>query len=144
MNLKHVTGVDALLAKLQTKSAEYENKMIGALVQCGFLLERYSKQRVPIQHGALRKSGSTRVEGAGWDTRVIVAYTADYAMYVHENTEAKHGEAFNSAYAGIIAAAGGSHEYWFLRGPGQTAKFLSGPMQEHHDEFVDIVRRALT
>src|SRR5208283_1222248 len=34
---------------------------------------------------------------------VIVGYTANYAVYVHENLEAAHGQAYNIKYAAKIA-----------------------------------------
>jgi hypothetical protein len=70
---------------------------------------------------------------------VIVGYTAAYAVYVHENLEAAHGQMYNAKYADEIAMTRamkaakipkGSFTEWHDRGPNQQAKFLEQPARE--------------
>jgi len=65
---------------------------------------------------------------------VVVGYSASYAVYVHENLAATHGEAFNARHAGEITAGAGrkkGERRVVSRGAGQQAKFLERPAREH-------------
>lgn len=53
---------------------------------------------------------------------VNVGYAASYAVAVHENLEAAHGEAFNVKHRG--------EKGFTSRGPGQQAKYLEQPFRE--------------
>ena len=75
---------------------------------------------VPVRYGKLKGSASTRKqEGtSGFNTVVIVAYGAAYAIYVHENLRARHN-------------------------PGQQAKFLSSIFTTKKREIQEILKAAL-
>lgn len=73
---------------------------------------------------------------------VVVGYTASYAVYVHENLEAAHGEAFNAKHAAEIAAGAGrkkGERRVMSRGAGQQAKFLEQPAREHSTTIAQMV-----
>jgi hypothetical protein len=62
---------------------------------------------------------------------VIVGYTASYAVHVHENLEAAHGQEYNVKHAqhyGPRSKKAG--ELVVQRGPNQQAKFLEKPARE--------------
>ena len=68
---------------------------------------------------------------------VVVGYTAAYAVYVHENLEARHGSDYNAWYGEDISAgktkSGKTKKGWkgkTSRGPNQQAKFLEQPARE--------------
>jgi hypothetical protein len=68
---------------------------------------------------------------------VVVGYAASYAVYVHENLEARHGADYNSWHGEEIAAgktkSGRTKKGWkgkTSRGPNQQAKFLEQPVRE--------------
>lgn len=66
------------------------------------------------------------------EARVIVGYTADYAIYVHENLEMK--------WKGRPRRSGIGH-YW---GPGsRRSKFLEHPARAMGKELAAIIRRAM-
>lgn len=72
--------------------------------------------------------------------KVNVGYAASYAIYVHENLEAAHGEAFNLKHArGQHRKRGAGRG---SRGPDQQAKFLEKPFREMRKELMSIVRTA--
>jgi len=112
------------------------------LIRGGLFLERESKKVVPVQFGNLKSSGGSKAVGFGWNTDVIVYYNADYAVYVHENTKALHGEAFNRKYSKQIASAKTSKQkkVWFRRGPKQRSKFLEAPAREKRKQILYIIR----
>lgn len=84
------------------------------LFRAGLFLQRESQKIVPVDTGALRASAVTRAEGSGDTPSVVVSYSADYAVYVHENLETRHK-------------------------PGKTAKYLETPLREKRARLVQIV-----
>ncbi len=84
------------------------------LLKAGLFLQRLSMQIVPVDLNVLRPSANTRAEGSGKATSVIVSYGTDYAVYVHEDLEARHA-------------------------PGKQAKFLEQPFREKKDRLKRIV-----
>jgi hypothetical protein len=86
------------------------------MLQAGLFLQRESMEVVPVLTGNLRGSAFTRQEEDGMV--VIVGYTANYAIYVHENLEAHHK-------------------------PGKTAKYLEGPMRAFAPQMFEIIRSAV-
>lgn len=110
------------------------------LQKAGLALQRESMKIVPVQTGDLRESAFTRTEGEGFGTRVVVGYTAKYALFVHEILDNAHGAEFNRKHASKIAAArGAGRKVWFNRGVDQQAKFLEKPLREQRDRLMDIV-----
>jgi hypothetical protein len=104
---------------------------------------------------------------------VIVGYTAGYAIYVHENLEARHGAAWNAAYItqkmgvdkkgnakvtygwtaeavakGYHLKADGTAKKPTPKNPNQQAKYLEQPARMYAREIGDIVidgvKRGLT
>ena len=136
-----ITGVNGAVQKIKLTGRAVEQKLPAALKRAGLFLQRESMKLVPVQYGPLKASAFTRAEGRGFRTRVIVGYTAAYAIYVHEITTAAHGKAYNTKYAREIAAAKTPAEkkIWFRRGPNQQAKFLETPARTRQAEIADII-----
>ena len=65
---------------------------------------------------------------------VIVGYTANYALYVHENIEMKG--------RGLPRRAPSKGNYWDPAGRGQ-AKFLEGPARQHRKVYGSIIVQAV-
>jgi len=115
------------------------------LRRAGLTLQAMSQRIVPVQTGNLKASAFTRHSGGGFDTVVTVGYTAAYAVFVHENLEAAHGEEFNRKHADKIrmASTRAQRKVWFRRGPNQQAKFLERPMRENKRKLLEIVKREM-
>jgi hypothetical protein len=96
------------------------NKGIGKRVERGLkngalFLQRQSTKVVPIDKNVLRPSVNTRnVGGEGFKTDMVVSYTTEYAVYVHEDLNAQHKE-------------------------GKQAKFLEGPARDNKKEIFQII-----
>lgn len=88
------------------------------LLRGGLFIQRESQKIVPVDTGALKASASTRAEGQGMDTQVIVSYGQDYAVFVHENLTAKHK-------------------------PGKTAKYLERVVREKRKRITEIVIKGI-
>lgn len=84
------------------------------LFRGGLFLQRESQKIVPVDLNVLRPSANTRMEGEGIESAVIVSYSTDYAVYVHEDMEARHK-------------------------PGKSAKYLEKPLREKRERIQQIV-----
>jgi len=123
-----VIGGKEILERLRRAGVSLGSDVARGLKKAGLLLQRYSMEIVPVDLGNLKASAGTDATGTGWDTDVVVFYTAHYAVYVHENTTARHGAEYNAAYPGRRS-----------RGENQQAKFLETPAREHGDELLDVI-----
>lgn len=86
-----VFGTENVLKNLNKEIRAVQGRTEAGLKTAGLLVQRESQKKVPIDTGNLKASAYTQNKGAG----VEVGFTADYAIYVHENEEAYHarGEA---------------------------------------------------
>lgn len=90
-------------------------------------LSRKSLDMVPIDLGPLRDSHFVEPQPQTSPSRfeVWVGYKGvDYAIYVHEIAEYRHGKDYNEWYAEDIAAGRKK-----ARGPNQQYKFLERPFR---------------
>ena len=146
MQLTKLTGMSSVLSKLKAYGKSQERSIRRGLVKGGRFLQRKSQEIVPVEFSNLKNSAFTRDIGA-ISPDIIVGYTADYAVFVHEDLEKKHGKEFNAAYGRIYAEGdkdmygrkkkAGTREK--LRGENQQAKFLERPAREHRAEILGIV-----
>lgn len=111
-----VTGVGAVVKRLATAKNDCAKGMERGLVKAALLVQRESQKIVPVDTGALKNSAFTRKVGSGFSTDAIVGYTQNYAIFVHENLEAKHA-------------------------PGKTAQFLLKPMLALRSQLIAIIRK---
>ena len=109
-----VTGVTNILKNLKKAKLRSGKELERGLVKAGLFLQRESQLVVPVDDGPLKASAFTRKKGSHLNTEVIVGYTQNYAIYVHEDLDAQHN-------------------------PGQTAKFLERPARENKDKLRDII-----
>lgn len=113
MNGVKLEGFVELTKKLNKSISEISSVVEDALLDCGNDLQQKAQDLTPVDTGALRASAFTEAE-SGSNPSVIVGYTEEYAIFVHENLEAHH--------------------------PVGQAKFLEQPLQENTDKYVGHVR----
>lgn len=111
-----VLGVKQIVGRLHTAKGETAKAMERALMKAGLFLQAESQKIVPVDTGALKNSAFTRKTGSGFQTSVLVGYTMFYAVYVHENLEARHA-------------------------PGKVAKFLEEPARRFRARMMEIIRK---
>jgi len=111
-------GVKELQKAFITRKKAHAKGLRIGLKRAGLFLQRESQKLVPIDTGVLRESANTREEGVGFNVAVIVSYGANYALYVHEDLEARHK-------------------------PGKSAKYLEKPLREKRDRMGAIVVEAV-
>jgi hypothetical protein len=96
--MARVEGIDRVKAALRRAKKKMERGVEAGIIEAGLYLQREAQERVPVDTGNLKASASDshRVSGtAGFETAFRVVFSADYAIYVHENLQAHHtvGEA---------------------------------------------------
>jgi len=133
-----VTGVSRVIGNLRRSYPLGGAGCERGMKISGLMVLRKSQKEVPVEFGPLKASGFTRNEGTGKGFNAIIAigYTAAYSIFVHENMDNLHGEAFNAAYAKEIA---NPLSKVHSRGPGQKSKFLEDPVKRSIAQIVSII-----
>ena len=89
-----ITGIEVVNKTIGKSITRAKNTISEALHRCAEIILQRSQKYVPVDTGALKASGQIVVEGNRQATtsRVIYGGKAEtyYALYVHENLEAKH------------------------------------------------------
>ena len=110
-----VIGVPRVLAKLKAASVVAGVSIGTRLKLAGLFVQRESQKIVPILTANLKGSANTRnVGGEGFDTDIVVSYSTEYAVYVHEDLDARHK-------------------------PGKQAKFLESVVRTKRKEILKII-----
>jgi len=143
--MAQIQNLSSVKSRVSAKMRSKVEKFTIGLKKAGLYLQAQSQKLVPVDYGVLKSTAFTRVENPNTpNVSVVVGYTANYAMYVHENLDAKHGAAFNSFYAKELKAAKKSKTktgpFRHNRGANQQAKFLEAPFRRDKDILVEIVR----
>jgi len=84
---------------------------MAGLLEAGLQVQRVAQERTPVDTGNLKNSAFTRKEG---EMSVLVGFNAAYAVFVHENLEAKH--------------------------PTGQAKFLESALRDNRDAILRIIQ----
>jgi esterase/lipase superfamily enzyme len=112
--MTRITGLKSVLKKYKKSTGLFATRVGEGLKDAGLHLQRKSQKVVPVDKGNLKNSAFTRAHDEGVNTLVVVGYTASYAIFVHENLEARHS-------------------------PGQTAKFLERPAIDEAERMSEII-----
>lgn len=128
-----VQGVKAIRDAIEANGKALAKGVRVGLHRAGLFLQRESQKIVPIDTGALRESAHTRMEGRGLGSVVVVGYSTDYAVPVHEDLDADHSLGRRSKKTGKRQKLGTRHM------PGKLAKYLEKPLREKADRIAEIV-----
>ena len=110
-----ITGMPNIIKNLKIASAIKMVDIGANMKKAGLYIQRESQKIVPIDTTNLKGTANTRnVGGAGPKTDIVVSYSTDYAVFVHEDMDARHK-------------------------PGKRAKFLESVIREKKKEIFDIV-----
>lgn len=93
-----VTGQDELLGRLEELADDGSEAAVYGMEQWAQAVLELSQQLVPVDTGELHNSGYVERRGNG----VEVGYSADHAIYVHEDMSAHHP---NGGQAKFLEAA---------------------------------------
>jgi hypothetical protein len=147
-----IKNLDAIKARIRAAAQAKADKMADGLKLCALTLLAASQSPfVPVDYSNLKASGGVRERDAaesgiaGATITWQVAYTAGYAVYVHENPDAAHGQAFNIKHAAELAKHPKTGPYRHNRGPEQQYKFLEKPFRQMVNDgtFFAIMQQAM-
>jgi hypothetical protein len=120
MNMLKISGTAMVVTNIKKAGIKLGAGLERGLKRGGLYLQRHSQKITPVDTGNLVGSAFTRnIGGKGFKADVIVGFTANYAVYVHENTNARHK-------------------------PGRVAKFLEKPARERRKEIIQIINDETT
>lgn len=123
-----VRGFDEVMRNLNEQINGIKDRSVAGLLEAGLKIEARSNQRVPREYGNLAASSYARKAQDG-GMAVEIGYTAEYALYVHEDLEMSlKGEPRPS----------GLGVYW---GPNGENKFLEKTLRENQDLIVQIIEQ---
>lgn len=142
--MARVDGIELCKAEIKRQAALRAQAVMDGMELAGKHLLRASRKLVPVDYGILKASGFVRSTHRNRKFAVTVGYSAEYAVYVHENLDALHGAAFNRAYAKELAAKPKTGPFRHSRGPNQQAKFLEVPAKREAKVMAQIIREAAT
>jgi hypothetical protein len=128
-----VQGTLQVIRRMKRKDQQFARDVARGLKKGGLYLQRTSQKRAPVEFGVLKNSAFTRAFGSGFQTVVVVGYTAAYAGQVHERVAMK--------LKGRPRRPSPPHKgrYWDPI-PRATAKFLEKPVREEKEKISEIVR----
>lgn len=81
----------ATLTRNRALGIELARQFAGLIAQGGFVMERETKRRTPVDTGTLRNSWHTDVEVRGRTVHVEVGSNIEYAVYVENGTSKMAG-----------------------------------------------------
>ena len=119
-------GSKKVLANLNKEVNQIRGRTIGGLLAGGLIVQADSQRRTPVHFGNLRGSAYTR-RAQGNPNGIEIGYSADYAIYVHENVEEKWRGKERKDGIGV---------YW---GPKGESQFLLKAIKAKQKEFIDAV-----
>jgi len=111
-----VTGIAMVRRRLAKAAGDTARGMERGQVKAALRLLALSQQVVPVDTGALKRSGFASKAGSGFSTQMTVGYSTPYAIYVHEDVDASHA-------------------------PGKIAKYLEKPARDHAAELREIIAK---
>lgn len=128
MSIK-VFGVGKAVSELNHIIREKRKLVLAGMKEAGLLVQRNAQKRVPVEQGKLRASAYTR-NAMDRSFGVEVGFSAEYALWVHENIEVNAGKKRSS----------GRGVYW---GPAGEPKFLEKAFNDIKPEIPEIIARRL-
>ena len=111
-----IIGIPNVLRNLARSAKRAGRGAERGLIRGGEFIQRKSQQIVPIDKNILRPSARTRkISGSGFEADIVTSYKTDYAVYVHEDLNARHKS-------------------------GKQAKYLEQPARQEKGTVVKIIR----
>jgi hypothetical protein len=114
MMLCEVKGVSVILSNLKKGLATKAKQITKGLKKGGLFLQRESQLIVPVDTSTLKNTAFTRQIGSDARPDIVVGYNTSYAVFVHEDLDARHK-------------------------PGKQAKFLEAPARAKRKEILQII-----
>lgn len=86
-----VIGVPNVFRELETRAKRLNKKVEKAITDEGNTVLLEAMDQCPVETGTLRRSGTVEnPKVKSGDVSVEIGFNTDYALYVHENVNARH------------------------------------------------------
>lgn len=85
-----VENLDYVIQAMGKEREKTERTIAEGLWKAGEIILKKSQELVPVDTGELRSTGKLFSWGSGLNTVVFIRYSAEHAIWVHENLEAYH------------------------------------------------------
>lgn len=108
-------GLRAVQRNLALAIKSINGRTAAGVLKAGLYVQARAMPETPVEYGKLRASAVTTADMVNGNPVAVVAYTAAYAPFVHENMEARH--------------------------PVGKAKFLEATVMQEKDAIVRIIAR---
>lgn len=125
--MSKVKGLNNALSNLNGEISKIKGATIAGLYAGGLIIQEGAQRRVPVEYGNLRGSAYTRKSQKNKNS-VEVGFGAAYALYVHENLEAKWAGKPRKSGKGV---------YW---GPNGEPQFLLKSVRDNSKRVVEVVK----
>lgn len=122
-----LSGLATVMKNLNKEVADIEDRTMAGMLAAGFDILRLAQQRVPREYGVLMNSGYCR-PAQNVPNAVEIGFSAEYAVYVHENMQQKLAGKPRPSGLGV---------YW---GPAGRPKFLESAVTDLHDKTLDTIQ----
>lgn len=119
-------GLDQVMTRLNEEVSTIKGRTLDGLMAGGLIVQGEAQRRVPVEHGTLRASAYTR-KSPRYSLAIEVGFSAAYAVFVHENMEAKWRGKPRRSGLGV---------YW---GPAGEPRYLANAVTAKHAEVVSVV-----
>lgn len=119
-------GLDTVMANLNEAIKDIENRSMKGLIEAAIIIRRdmdKTSPRIPVDTGNLRSSWFTTSFYVGKDPALLIGFTANYALFVHEM---------------IGDTNGGATINWNRKGSGP--KFLEASLKRNIKEVLEVIR----
>lgn len=122
-----VKGTAAAKRGLETQASSTRSGLRAGLWAGGLVVEGEAKKRAPVEYGKLRASGYTSRVSEVNREKVFVGFSTHYALYVHENLEAKWKGKKRKSGIGVYWGPKGEPRYLYnaLASKGDQVKRLA-------------------
>jgi len=130
-----VNGMDIVLSNLNRKIREIQGLSMRGLIEASILIRRDMDETpplIPVDTGNLRASWTFETFHSSKGPTILMGFTANYALFVHEMLENRFGSTFG---AGSIS---GKEINWSR--PGSGPKFFESALKRNVDKILETIK----
>lgn len=113
-----MSGLNKPSFRGQTVAERVGSGTSAGLMELGLKIERDAKRKTPVDTGKLKNSGYSKPSGTWANPKVEVGFSADYALYVHEDLEVNHRNGEARFLVKAVAENMGDHQKIFVKNIG--------------------------
>lgn len=129
----HISGIEKVMANLNKEAIKISGKTMAGCIRGGILVRRHMSTvspTIPIEFGNLEHSYFTQPFPSKNNPTLLIGFTANYAMVVHER---KKGSPWGAGVVGEVK--------WTK--PGSGPKFLESALKSNEKEILQEMKNSV-